>query len=388
MKSNYRPRTFVALPALLLIASNCSNSTGATGATADAHAPGQASAGSGGMDAGVNSHPQGGSGGGVDSGQPNVRDAAQDRGGGGGGGGGKSVDAGLGADAGLGGDGNAPVACPSGMVPIPSKNQSFLMGFTAAEAGTEWACFIGQHKVTFTYDFCMDANLVTQGDYSKLMGNNPSSHKGPDTLPVDAVTWFDALLYCNERSKQEGLDPAYSFTSSTRSGNHVTGMVGLSYDIKKNGYRLPTNAEYEYAERANLTDYTYFFSKTATANINTAASPASAYSWNTYNSSNTTHPVGTKKPNPWGLYDIVGNLFEWENDWEGPYLTTDQVDPTGPANGDAYCGTDNVQTQKRMAKGGAYAQDVENHERISYHYKFFPTSVDSQIGFRCVVTVE
>jgi formylglycine-generating enzyme required for sulfatase activity len=125
-----------------------------------------------------------------------------------------------------------------------------------------------------------------------------------------------------------------------------------------------------------------------TGDLNTAAGPANAYSWNTYNSGNTTHPVGTKKPNPWGLYDLVGNLFEWESDWEGPYLTTDQVDPIGPANGDAFCGTDNVQAQKRMAKGGAYAQDVKNHERISYHYKFFPTSVDSQMGFRCVVTAK
>jgi formylglycine-generating enzyme len=387
MQSNYRPRSFAALPAVLLVVSNCGNPTGTLGAAgtsagagAGAQAPSEVSAGSAGMDAGTASAPRGGSGGGVDSGQPNVPDA--------GGGGGEPVDAGLGADAGASGAGITPVACPSGTVPIPSKDQSFLMGFTAAEAGTEWACFVGQHKVTFSYDFCMDANLVTQRDYLKLMGNNPATHKGADTLPVDAVTWFDALLYCNERSKQEGLEPVYSFVSSTRSGNHVTGMVDLSYNIKKNGYRLPTNAEYEYAERANLAGYTYFFSQTATGDLNTAAGPANAYSWNTYNSGNTTHPVGTKKPNPWGLYDLVGNLFEWESDWEGPYLTTDQVDPIGPANGDAFCGTDNVQTQKRMAKGGAYAQDVKNHERISYHYKFFPTTVNSQMGFRCVVTAK
>jgi sulfatase modifying factor 1 len=271
------------------------------------------------------------------------------------------------------------------MVRVPANGQSFMMGFTAAEAGTVWACYVGKHKVTFTYDYCMDANLVSQAEYNKLMGNNPSQHTGDLTYPVDAVNWYDAALYCNERSKQDGLDPAYTYTSVTRSGNHAT-VVGLSYDIKKTGYRLATNAEYEYAERANTVG-TYFFAATAPGDINSATGIGNTYTWNAYNSGGVSQPVGTKKPNPWGIYDLVGNVFEWENDWEGPYLTTDQVDPTGPAAGGTNCG-DTTTAARKMAKGGSYKTDVKGHMRISYHYYWGPGSVTREMGFRCVNTLK
>ena len=221
------------------------------------------------------------------------------------------------------------------------------MGFTASQApgnsGGPWACFVGQHQVTFTYDFCMDAKMVTQTDFSTVMGFNPSKHQiAGSALPVDSETWYDAMLYCNAKSKMEGLDPAYTYGAITYNGKSAKTVADVALDLTKNGYRLPTNAEYEYAERANTAGL-YFFSPTQTSNITALGAVYAWYAGNTgnmtteptavYSGPNGSQAVGTKKPNPWGLYDIVGNLFEWENDWEGPYSTTAEVDPTGPATG-------------------------------------------------------
>jgi formylglycine-generating enzyme required for sulfatase activity len=280
-------------------------------------------------------------------------------------------------DAGMG-----PRACGSGMVAIAAKNQSFMMGFAPSEApGTIWACYLGKHKVTFTYDFCMDANLVTQAEFSSLMGFNPSKHLTTDsTLPVDSETWYDAMLYCNKKSQVDGLQAAYSYGAVTLKGKSASNVADVAVDLTKSGYRLPTNAEYEYVERADTTGL-YFFSPTATSNITALGA---VYAWYSGNSQGVTQPVGLRKVSPWGLYDIVGNLFEWENDWEGPYLTTDQVDPVGPATGTG-CGTFDLGVQK-MAKGGSWRTDVETHMRISYHFKWAPSFVGPELGFRCVAT--
>ncbi|MDP9152183.1 MAG: formylglycine-generating enzyme family protein [Myxococcota bacterium] len=276
----------------------------------------------------------------------------------------------------------SPGTCATGMVRIPAKNQSFMMGFDPAEApGTIWACYLGKHQVTFTHDYCMDANLVTQGDFSKVMGFNPSKHKTADlTLPVDSETWYDAVLYCNKKSQADGLQPAYTLGAITMNGPSASNIASVAVDITKNGYRLPTNAEYEYAERANTTGL-YFFSPTRTPDITTLGA---VYAWYSVNSGGVTQPVGKLKPNPWGLYDIVGNLFEWEHDWEGPYATTPEVDPLGPATGTG-CGSFGLGIQK-MAKGGSWHTDVATHMRISYHFKWAPSATHAELGFRCVST--
>ena len=271
---------------------------------------------------------------------------------------------------------------PAGMVRIPAKDKSFMMGFDPAEApGTVWACYLGKHKVTFTHDFFMDANLVTQAQFSKIMGFDPSKHvTGDTTLPVDSATWYDAVIYSNKKSLADGLEPAYAYGAVSMNGKSASNIASLTVDITKNGYRLPTNAEYEYAERADTTGL-YFFSPTATSNITELGA---VYAWYAGNTGKVSQAVGKRKPNPWGLYDIVGNLFEWEHDWEGPYNTTDEVDPLGPAKGTG-CGTWSIGVQK-MAKGGSWNTDVQGHMRISYHYKWAPNSVSSEMGFRTVAT--
>lgn len=243
-----------------------------------------------------------------------------------------------------------------------------------------WANYVGRHNVSFTYNFYMDTTLVTQKDYFQLMGNNPSGNNNGDlNLPVEQVSWYDAVLYCNARSKRDGFDTVYHYTAIERNGNSVKNIVGLSFDIKKNGYRLPTNAEYEYAERAN-TSGKYFFTNDETS----VESLGTDYAWSTGFSGFTrekggifSKPVGTKKPNPWGLYDIIGNVFEWCNDWDAPYPLTDEIDPIGQSIG---------KESKKVAKGGSYRTDIVYHMRIAYHFKWPPQSAIGEIGFRCVRT--
>lgn len=267
------------------------------------------------------------------------------------------------------------------MALIKAKDKSFMMGFTPEEAGIEYACYIGHHKVSFTYDWYMDSTLVTQADYLKLMHKNPSFHKGDLQLPVEFVSWYDAVLYCNERSKRDGLDTVYMYNSIVTNDTTVRDLIGLNYDIKKTGYRLPTNAEFEYTERAGLPGR-YFFCDTA-QNID---SIANEYAWSKNNSGLMTHPVHQKKVHPWGLYDIIGNVFEWTSDWEGRYDDGSVTDPTGSPDGNKECGTHWVGTPKRMAKGGSMKTDVKGHMRISYHYKWPPTTTAWENGFRCVAT--
>jgi formylglycine-generating enzyme len=271
------------------------------------------------------------------------------------------------------------------MVLIHAKNQSFIMGMDQSELFDNepvkgWANYVGKHKVLFTYDFFMDKNLVSQADYQELMNYNPSGNNTGDlNLPVEKISYYDAVLYCNARSKQEKLDPAYSYTSVERKENSISKLVDLTCDIKKNGYRLPTNAEYEYAERAKTTGKYFFLKDGKDVNV-----VGNKYAWSINQSGFTyekggifTHPVGIQKANPWGIYDLIGNLFEWCEDWDAPYPTSNQIDPVGPDNGPE---------GMKVAKGGSYRTDIAYHMRIAYHYKWPPDNTGGEIGFRCVAT--
>lgn len=275
----------------------------------------------------------------------------------------------------------------AGMVLIHAANDSFEMGF---DPGVQnWACITGKHRVAFTYDFYVDTTLITQDDYSTIMNNNPSSHKiaGNLRLPVERVSWYDAVLYCNARSKRDGLDTVYSYTSVTNSGTSVSKLGNLTFtasDLKKNGYRLLTNAEAEYCVRAHTTGLWWW---TNTTDANQATTDANPYVVFSGNDGGTTQPVASKKPNPFGLYDMTGNLFEWNNDWEAPYVTTPQVDPIGASASNApACTTWDATANMKMAKGGGFQNDCNYHGRTPYHFKWNDNTQDPQIGFRCVAT--
>ena len=163
----------------------------------------------------------------------------------------------------------------------------------------------GSHSVQITKPFYLSAYEVTQEQYKKVMGNNPSQSKGVNK-PVEKVDWSDVVEFCEKLSRREGEE-----------------------------FRLPTEAEWEYACRAGTTT-AYSFGDDA--------SKLGQYAWHRDNSGNTTHVVGLKLPNPWGLYDMHGNVYEWCQDWYEDYGNEKVViDPTGPVSG-----------RNRVLRGGAF----------------------------------
>ena len=157
------------------------------------------------------------------------------------------------------------------------------------------------NQVTLTKAFHLGVYEVTQEQYEQVMGTNPSHFKGPQN-PVEKVSWDDAVEFCRKLSE----------LPAEKSAGYV--------------YRLPTEAEWEYACRAGTTsEYSFGDSESELCD----------YAWYAMNSVATTHPVGDKKPNAWGLYDMHGNVWEWCQDWYGDYPSGSTTDPTGAASGSA-----------------------------------------------------
>jgi formylglycine-generating enzyme required for sulfatase activity len=204
--------------------------------------------------------------------------------------------------------------------------------------------------------FYMDKNLVTQGQYQKAMGANPSRWKG-DKNPVEQVRWSDAVRYCNKRSELEGLQPCYDLKT-------------WECNFNANGYRLPTEAEWEFSCRAGTTT-TYFFGDNPTK--------LGEYAWFDKNSGGHPRPVGQKQPNPWGLYDICGNVWEWCNDFYKVdyYQESPRDNPHGPKAGET-----------KVLRGGAWRFGADTC-RSGYRYNENPGYADvcfgyDIYGFRCV----
>jgi len=208
---------------------------------------------------------------------------------------------------------------------------TFTMGSPAneAERGSDEV----QRQVTVS-SFQMSKYPITQKEYQEIMGRNPSVDKG-ENLPVGFVSWFNAIEYCNRRSQKEGLTPVYTII-----GRRYNWTVTWNRDA--NGYRLPTEAEWEYACRAGTT--TPF----NTGN-NITTSQANYNGNNPYNDNaegenrEMVMPVGSFPANAWGLYDMHGNVWEWCWDWYGAYQAGAQTDPTGAVTGD-----------RRVYRGGGW----------------------------------
>ena len=175
------------------------------------------------------------------------------------------------------------------------------------------------HQVRISKPFYLGQYEVTQGQWQAVMGQNPSFFKGEATLPVENVSWEDVQEFLRRLNAREGGPK----------------------------YRLPTEAEWEYAARAG-TSMAYSFDD--------IERQLGEYAWSSEDAGGKTHPVGQKKPNAWGLYDMRGNVWEWVQDWYGPYKAGAAVGPAGPSSG-----------SDRVKRGGSwhhcycYCSGVERH---------------------------
>jgi len=188
---------------------------------------------------------------------------------------------------------------------------------------------------------------VTEGQWARVMGD-PVTPDARD-LPVAGVTWFDAVDFCNRLSEREGLQPAYQ----------IDGDVA-EWDPSADGYRLPTEAEWEYAARAG--EYSRF----------AGSDHADAVAWHRGNALELLQPVARKSPNGLGLYDMSGNVCEWVWDRYGPYPVAEETrDPTGPADGEF-----------RVQRGGSVYSPAADVRVARRHIDGRPDESRPQVGFR------
>jgi formylglycine-generating enzyme required for sulfatase activity len=246
----------------------------------------------------------------------------------------------------------------------PYVGESFAMGSPNDEPGRDPD--ETSHTVVLTGSIEVSDHEVTQAEYQALMGTNPSRFVGTQR-PVENVTWYDAIAYCNARSQQEGKTPAYTINGLSVAWNH-----------EADGWRLPTEAEWERACRAEAT--------TAFANgplvevscVDTLGLPdpsLNAIGWYCGNSGNATHEVKSKVANVGGLYDMHGNVWEWCWDWYGELGSQVVVDPEGPPTG-----------AQRVRRGGSWYNWAQ-YCRSASRDAFYPTSKDDVLGFRVVRTI-
>ncbi len=217
------------------------------------------------------------------------------------------------------------------------KGGSFTMGATSEQGTDAYSNESPTHTVT-VHSFMMSNIEVTQRLWRKIMGNNPSTFTGDLDLPVEGVTWAQCQEFIARLNEKTGKN-----------------------------YRLPTEAEWEYAARGGVKSNGYKYA---------GSNDIGEVAWYSGNSDNTTHIVGTKAPNELGIYDMSGNVFEWCQDWFGNYSDASQTSPTGPENG-----------TMRIRRGGGYSSSARLC-RTSYRVGWLPTASVSLNGLRLVRDIE
>lgn len=217
--------------------------------------------------------------------------------------------------------------------PEEIEGMVFVRGGTFTMGCTDDECYdweLPAHQVTVS-DFYIGKYEVTQKEWREIMGTNPSYFTGDD-LPVEQVSWNDIQEFITKLNEQTGKN-----------------------------YRLPTEAEWEYAARGGNQSQGYKYSGSNDINL---------VAWYNENSNSTTHAVGTKQANELGIYDMSGNVWEWCSDWYGVYTADSQVDPTGPETG-----------SYRVLRGGGWFNNA-GYVRVSYRNYIVPDTRSIHLGFR------
>lgn len=259
----------------------------------------------------------------------------------------------------------ADMSVPDNFVLI--EGGTFQMGSPESEA---WrSTDETQHSVTVS-DFYMSKYELTQKEYEEITGRNPSNFSGED-LPVENVSWLDAVAYCNARSERENLTPVY-----TIDGQNVT------WDRSADGYRLPTEAEWEYACRAGTTTPFYQENSPSAEEANYYGHYPYEIEDNYFSQGNlqvqpgeyrqTTVPVDSFSENPYGLYNMHGNVGEWVWDYYGEYPDEEQTDPAGPTSGTL-----------RVYRGGGW-NDFAKNMRSAYRATLEQNKGSFNLGIRLV----
>jgi len=259
----------------------------------------------------------------------------------------------------------------AGMRAINASGKTFTQGAADQLAGLDEK---PPMQSGFAHNYWIDTTEVTQAEYFEVMGKRPvadTSISGVgDRNPVYNVSWFDAVLFCNAKSKKLDLDTVYSYSGApqTQSGS-VYNLFDVHIHYERGGIRLPTEAEWEYAAReaTSLLPFPHLGD----------SGSAQAYAWYSANAGGLTRAVATRIPNALGIYDMAGNVFEWTGDWKGYYNGRAIVDGIGALQPNT--------ADERVVKGGSFKTGF-SCLRPSHREAIYATSQSAPveyIGFRC-----
>jgi formylglycine-generating enzyme required for sulfatase activity len=261
---------------------------------------------------------------------------------------------------------------------------TFMMGCTAEQEANCANSEKPAHSVTVS-SFSIGRYELTQAQWKAVMSGvagtsaadvgeiyswktgNCGSVPCDDQRPAEYMDWYEAVKFCNELSKKAGLEAVYTIDGTT-----------VTWITNKKGYRLPTEAEWEYAARGCKGDGNAG-NATCENLLYSGSSNVDEVGWHPENALNTTHLVGQKKPNVLGIYDMSGNVWEWVYDWYGAYSSTAATNPTGPNSGGTY----------RVMRSGDWSLSAADWARVSSRFPWRPpTGRGSNIGFRVVLPAQ